>query len=126
VKKVYFKAYIAISTEQLWLNTETNAYEGTDPDTYQDHGVIETLRATTLDDLKNKISRQFFDLDKPIGADVQIFENRIEMSYQGENDYRLPKKEQIPFIENLTIIIVKIEETEIDLSTETLFKKIGA
>lgn len=122
---MYFKAYISVSTEQLWKNPKTNKYEGCDPDSYQDLGIIRELTATTLEDLKNKIQKEYFDLEKPVGADVQIFDGRIEIQYQGEHDYRTPKAEQIPFIETTSIVISKIDETYLDLANEKVFSKIS-
>lgn len=122
---VYFKAYIAISTENLWKNPETNEYEGCDPDSYQDHGIVQTFQAVTLEELKNKIQKEFFNLEKPVGADVQIFDGAIEIQYQGEHDYRTPKAERIPFIETARIVISKIDETYLDLANETIFKNIS-
>jgi hypothetical protein len=122
---MYFKAYIAISTENLWRDPETGEYEGCDPDTFQDHGIVRELTDSTLEGLKNKIKREFFDLEKPIGADIQIFDGAIEIQYQGEHDYRTPKAEQIPFIETARIVISKIEETYLDLANETIFKNVS-
>ncbi len=122
---MYFKAYISVSTEQLWENPKTNEYEGCDPDSYQDLGIVRELTATTLEDLKNKIQKEYFDLEKPVGADVQIFDGRIEIQYQGEHDYRTPKAEQIPFIETTSIVISKIDEIYLDLANEKLFSKIS-
>lgn len=122
---MYFKASISVSTENLWLNPETGTYEGSDPDTYQDHGITRELTAPTLKELKSKIECEYFSLDKPIGADVQIFDGRIEIQYSGEHDYRTPKEEQIPFIETVYIYISKVEETEIDLEREELFKNVS-
>lgn len=50
---MYFKAYITISTENLWKNPETNEYEGCDPDSYQDHGIIREIQASTLEELRD-------------------------------------------------------------------------
>lgn len=122
---MYFKAYIAISTENLWKNFETGEYEGCDPDSYQDHGIVRELKDATLEGLKKKIEREFFNLEKPIGADVQIFDGVIEIQYEGEHDYRTPKAEQIPFIETARITIAKVEETNLDLMNEPLFQKIS-
>lgn len=122
---MYFKAYIAISTENLWKNPKTNEYEGCDPDSFQDHGIIREIQASTLEELKNKVEKEFFNLEKPIGADVQIFDGAIEIQYQGEHDYRTPKAEQIPFIETARIVISKVDETYLDLANETIFKNIS-
>lgn len=122
---MYFKAYVALSTENLWLNPETNEYEGCDPDTFQDHGIVFTFQDSTLEGLKKQIEKHFFNLDKPIGADVQIFDGAIEIQYQGEHDYRTPKAEQIPFIETARIVISKIDEAYLDLASETIFKNIS-
>lgn len=121
---MYYEAYIFISTVLLWLNPDTGDYEGCDPDSYQDHGTIDTIRAPSLAELKAAIERRYFSLDNPIGADVQIFENRIEIQYQGEHDYRTPKAERIPFIETATITIAKITTEEVDLSSEMVFAKV--
>lgn len=120
----YYKAYIQISTVQYLKNTETGEFEGCDPDSYQDHGVVQTIQAPSLEELKQKISREFFNLEKPVGADVQIFDGSIEIQYEGEHDYRTPKSEQVPFIETARIVISKVEETYLDLSNEDLFKNI--
>jgi len=122
---MYFKATVAISTENLWKNPETNEYEGCDPDSYQDHGIIRELTDSTLEGLKKKIEKEFFNLEKPIGAAVQIYDGSIEIQYQGEHDYRTPKSEQIPFIETARIVISKVDETYLDLSNEELFKNIS-
>lgn len=122
---MYFKAYISVATEKLWMNPETGSYEGCDPDTYQDQGVVRSITAPTLAELKAKIEREYFNLEKPIGADVQIFDGRIEIQYQGEHDYRTPKAEQIPFIETTSIVISKVDETYLDLANEDIFSKIS-
>jgi hypothetical protein len=114
-----------MATEDLWFNPETGHYEGCDPDTYQNHGVIRELTAPTLEELKSKIEREYFSLDKPLGADVQIFDGRLEIQYQGEHDYRTPKEEQIPFIETVSIFISKVEETMVDLESESIFKNVA-
>lgn len=121
---MYFKAYISMSTENLWKN-DLGEYEGCDPDTYQDHGIIAELQAPTLLELKAKIEKSYFNLDKPIGADVQIFDGRIEIQYQGEHDYRTPKSEQIPFIETVSIVISSVDETYLDLANESIFKGVA-
>jgi hypothetical protein len=83
------------------------------------------LTAPTLEELKSKIEREYFSLDKPIGADVQIFDGRLEIQYQGEYDYRTPKEEQIPFIETVSIFISKVEETNVDLEIDPIFKNVA-
>lgn len=122
---MYFEAVVALSTENLWKNPETGEYEGCDPDSYQDHGVVLTLQDPTLEGLKKKIEQHYFDLEKPVGADVQIFDGALEIQYQGEHDYRTPKDEQIPFIETARIVILKVEEEYLDLANEPLFSKIS-
>ena len=121
---MYYMAYISKSIENLWKNPETGEYEGCDPDTYQDFGIVETIQAVDLANLKGKIEERYFNLENPIGADVQIFDGRIEIQYQGEHDYRTPKKDQIPFIETVSIVISKIDETYIDIANEPIFSKI--
>lgn len=121
---MYYKASITVSTENLWLNPKTNEYEGCDPDTFQDCGVVREITASTLVELKQKIEREYFNLEKPVGADVQIFDGRIEIQYEGEHDYRTPKAERIPFIETTSIYISKVNEESIDLENEELFKNI--
>lgn len=118
---MYYKASICLSTENLWLNPETNAYEGCDPDTYTDHGQIKELTAPTLNGLRTRIEKEYFKLLRPIGACVHIFENRIEIQCEGEHDYRVPKEDQIPFIETTSIYITQVKETEVDLSNEAVF-----
>lgn len=122
---MYFKAVVALSTENLEKNPETGKYEGCDPDSYQDHGVVLTLQDPTLEGLKEKIAQHYFDLEKPVGADVQIFDGALEIQYQGEHDYRTPKDEQIPFIETARIVFLKVEEEYLDLANEPLFSKIS-
>lgn len=106
---MYYKAYISLATEQM-------DDEGCIPETYQDFGVVETIQAPTLQELKEKISKQFFNLEKPIGADVQIFDSAIEISCEDDSK---------PQINNYRITISKVEETYIDLSNEGLFKGVA-
>lgn len=120
---MFFKAEIYMSIEELELNSE-GVYEGCNPDSHQDFGIIRELNAPTLAELKAKIEREYFDFAKPIGADVQIFDGRIEISYEGEHDYRTPKEEQIPFIATVSIYITKVEVESVDLNNEELFKNI--
>lgn len=116
---MYYKASISVSTEQLDSEGSCN------PDTYQDHGQVRELTAASLKELKQKIEREYFNLENPIGADVQIFDGRIEIQYAGEHDYRTPKAEQVPFIETTSIVISKVDETYLDLASEPLFSKIS-
>lgn len=115
---MYYKAYISISTEQM-------DNEGCIPETYQDHGVVATIQKPTLEELISEISKQYFNLERPIGADVQIFDGSLEIQYEGEHDYRTPKAEQIPFIETARITISKVDETYLDLSLEPAFSKVA-
>ena len=117
---MYFKAELYLSTEKMALDGD-----GLDPDSWQDIGLIGILQAPTLAELKKQIESEYFSLEKPIGADVQIFDGAIEINYEGEHHYSTPKAEQIPFFETVRIIITQVEETTIDLSNEPLFSKVN-
>lgn len=116
---MYYEALVTFTTEEYDKDGE-----GINPDTCCDHGLIRTFKAPTLEELKTLISKEYFNLENPIGADVQIFENRIEITCEGEQHWRTPKSEQVPFIERYSVYISKVEKTEIDLSVEPLFKNI--
>lgn len=114
---MYFKADLILSTENLWLNPQ-GEYEGCDPGTYQDHGVIESYTAPTLQELKLKIERRLNNLTR--FEVVDDGENQAHLEYQcdGEHDYRTPKEDRIPFIETWSIYITRIESER--LGTEFL------
>ena len=120
---IWYKATIEIAREQLWLNKD-GEYEGVDPDSYESLGIIDEIKRRSVKELKEEIEKKYFNLDKPIGADVQIFEGTIIIQYEGEHDYRTPKKDQIPFIETARIVISKIDEKYVDISSLAEFKKI--
>lgn len=105
----YFKADLLLSTEQLWLNPQ-GEYEGVDPDTYQDCGVIETITAETLVDLKAKIQKRLTNLDKFELVDDEDDMAHFEWQCDGEHDYRTPSKDQIPFIESWSLYIYRVNE----------------
>lgn len=107
---MYYKAEISITTENLWLNPETQEYEGCDPDTFQDHGVVNTIIKSSIEELKKEIEKQFFKIKEQ----GQLFDGCLEFSYDGEHDYRTPKSEQVPFIETARIYICQVGETIID------------
>lgn len=114
---MYFKAMLAISTQQLELNPKTGKYEGSNPDTHEDHGVFETVTATTLEELVAKLKKRY-DL-----KDAELFEGVIQLSYMGEHDHRTPKEERVPFIEDLSIHFSRVEETPVtDVELKKLFK----
>lgn len=106
---MYYKAYISLATEQM-------DDEGCIPETYQDFGVIDTIQAPTLAGIKIAIEKRYFNLEKPIGANVQVFDGALEISY--ESDFARQ-------IENVRITISKIDENYLDLSNEELFKGVA-
>lgn len=107
----YFKAEISISTERMELNSD-GVYEGHDPDTFQDHGIVETLTATTLDELKRKIEKRYVSI-KGNGC---LFDGCLELQYEGEYHYNTPPEERVPFTETARIIISEVSETVLDIS----------
>lgn len=109
----YYKAEISLATEFYELNAK-GEYDGINPDSYQDQGVIMTLQDGYLTELKKKIAAHYFCLEKPAGADVQVFEGRIEIQYDGEYDYRTPLEDQVPFIETASIYISEVEENTLE------------
>jgi hypothetical protein len=107
---MYFKAVLNYSTENLWLNPKTGDYEGCDPDTYQDHGTIETITKSTLEELKSELKRKYGFRD----AEYDEVNNSIIMSFEGEHDYRTPLKERVPFIETYEVYITKVIEEPVN------------
>jgi len=93
-----------------------------------DLGAVYSLQAPTLAELKTKISSEYFNLDKPIGADVQLYDGAIEICFDGEHDYRksMDERDHTPFLETIRITISQVDETYLDLSNDPLFKNIGA
>lgn len=116
---MYYKATVSITTEQI------DPDGGCNPDSFQDHGIVQTFEKPTLEALKAEIEKHYFSLSNPIGADVQIFDGAIEIQYGGEHHYSTPKAEQIPFIETARIVISRVEETYLDLASEPLFSSIN-
>lgn len=113
----HYQAEVFLSTEKLWKNPETGAFEGTDPDTHEEHGIVEIVKAPTLGLLKAKLQNRFFDFEKPIGADVQIFEGLLEIVCESDTH-----KDEI---DHYSIVIFKVELTPIDLSNEPLFEGVA-
>lgn len=98
-----FEATVCLTTEQLdWVEAE-QAYIGCNPDTFQDHGAIQTIRKSTLAELFKELQRQFTI------KDWEVFEDRLEYQCDGEHDYNTPKAEQIPFIETYSISISEVK-----------------
>ncbi len=105
-----YKAEISISTEQYETDPKRKGkyLTSVDPMSYQYHGVVETIVKAELADLKKELNRRY-TLDK-----AEVYENRIELVYEGEPDYREPKHDRIPFIETMSIALSRVEETELD------------
>lgn len=112
----YYRAEIHSATEQMDWDSSEGAYIGYDPGTREDHGIVQTIEKDTLEALKQELHRQY-DL-----KNAEVFEGQIEVQFEGEHDYRIPKDEQIPFAEIITIYILEVERTYID-ATELL--KVG-
>lgn len=117
--KMYYKAKITLSTENLWLNKKTGQYEGCDPDTFQDNGIILEYKGT-LEEIKNKLKREIAKIES---WEYDEINNCLNWSCEGEYDYRMPKEDRIPFIENYSLYLVKVEETEMN---PELLKKVEA
>lgn len=112
---MYFKAVLLLSTEQLWLNPKTKTYGGFDPDTYQDCGVIETMTATSLKDLKAKLESRLSRLDLFEVVTDSDTETHLEWQCDGEHDYRSDPKERIPFIETWSVYITRVNEERLSV-----------
>jgi len=91
----YFKASILLSTETLLEDGSC------DPDSYQDQGVVQTVKAATIEELKAKLNKQF-DLSK---FDV-IETDRLEYTCNG-----VPTSGEMPYIENWNIYVSEVNET---------------
>lgn len=78
----------------------------------------ETINSSTLESLLSELNKRYSIL-KPDGIEIQIFDNTIDISFEGEHDYRTPRSERVPFFENIQIKIEQYEPTEVDLSTIT-------
>lgn len=102
----YYKAEIFLSTETL---LDDGSY---DPNSYQDCGIIDTIKAPTLEKVFEKLKRQY-DLSKFEIVEFDDEECFLEGNFQGEHDYRTPKSEQVPFMENFQIRIFRCTDNPI-------------
>jgi hypothetical protein len=93
---MYFEANQVLTTEQI--GPDGTVVEGT----YQDHGIIATIHAETLSQLRAKLF-QTYNL-----ANAEIDEDRIEMSFETDG-----------FIETYTIYLSCVVRTPVD-ATEFL------
>lgn len=118
----YFKAVVLMSTENLWLNHETGDYEGTDPDTFQDNGIIRTFTSDSIENIKDQLTREFFK-NWELYIEDDGSNACLQMSQEGEHDYRTPKEDRIPFIENYTVYITHVVETPISEDVLKTFTK---
>lgn len=90
-----------------------------DEDKYIEYGKTSTIREPSLEALIKTIESRYFSLTKPIGADVQIFDNAIEMCYEWEHPI---SSEPQPLCQEITrFIISRVETITLDLATEPLF-----
>ena len=105
-----FKVTITLATETMEFDQKEQAFIGYDPDSYQDCGVVETLTAGTIEELKTILNKKY-------GLkNADTFDNRIELQFDGEYHYNTPMKDRIPFHEIFTIYLEKVESTELDAS----------
>ena len=108
----YYKADVEISTEEYELDNDGVLSGGIIPDSYQSCGIVETLKAATLEELVKLIESKYHKV-----ADYgTVFENRIELQYDYEHDYRTPAKDQVPMVEMATFYITKVTEVEVEES----------
>lgn len=107
---MYYKAELFLSTESMYWDAAEKAYIGYNPETRRDHGIVDTITASTLEELASKLHHKYSL------KNAEVFEGLIEMQFDGEHDYRTPKEDRIPFCELYTVIISKVVETQIDAS----------
>lgn len=110
-----YRAIISLATESMDWSEEDSAWIGYNPDTWTEHGVVETIEAKTLGELHEKLHRKYSL------KDAEAFEGRLEMQFDGEHDYRTPVEERVPFREVYTITLEQVESK--DLDAEVLLKK---
>lgn len=118
---MYYEAEIYLSVEFMTKNKKGEWEFGGDE--YHDHGLVDTLTAPSLPKLIEEIEKRYFNLIKPIGADVQIFDGALEICYEGEPDYR--DKNPTPFMETARIIISKVQKETLDLAKVKEFNKVS-
>lgn len=112
----FYKATILLSTENLYLDPKTGNYEGCDPDTFTDHGVVHSFKGT-LDEVRDQVYRQVAKIDSwELYQDDTGVGSRLEWSCEGEHDYRTPLEERIPFIENYSLYLELCTEQEVNPS----------
>lgn len=109
----YYEASIYLTTEELWLNPKTGAYEGCDPDTFQDCGVVYTFTGT-LEKIKKEIYRTLVKLES---WEYDAENNTLVWSCEGEHDYRTPIEDRVPFIETYTLYLSELTEVSQDPRT---------
>ena len=102
-----FKATITLMTESMEYDEKEKAYIGYDPDSIQDHGVVNTYTAKTMKELRSKI-----EAEHSLSA-FEEFDGRLEAQFSGEHHYNTPKAEQIPFQETFTIYLSQVTELEL-------------
>lgn len=105
----YFKAQIILATEQMYWDEKEKAYVGYDPDTFQEHGNVGTLKAETLPELLKLLDEKYYMNQ----SEPQEFDSSIQFQFEGEHHYNTTKDEQIPFCEMFTVFITQIEELEV-------------
>lgn len=111
-----YKAHILHTYTNMAYDEASKAYIGLEDTCHTLN--TETIKSSTLESLIAELNKRYSILN-PNGIEVQIFDNKIDISFEGEHDYRTPKSEQIPFIEDIQIKIEHYEPTEVDLSTIT-------
>lgn len=105
---MYYKATIVRHTEELEYCPKEEAYIGCNPDTFQDHGVIDEMEAPTKEELKKKLESQYGELEYDI-------DNRYQFSCDLEYHYSVPKEEQVPAIDTYEFYITEVTETDCKL-----------
>lgn len=109
-----YQAHILHTYTNMAYDTKEQAYIGLEDTCHVIN--TETINSSTLESLLFELNKRYSILN-PDGIEIQIFDNTIDISFEGEHDYRTPKSEQVPFFENIQIKIEQYTPTEVDLST---------
>lgn len=121
---MYLKAEISTYRQAQRYNATTDELEEYGPE--ETLGVTEEVMSVTPLELRQEIEKRYFNLAKPIGADVQITpDGVIEITYAGEHDYRTPIHEQTPFMERVEIRVYEVEYKFVNINHDETFKDVA-
>ena len=101
----YFQATLLLSTESMYWNEESQAYEGYSGEIEFQGTISEAIGETPEEAIIKLMERQGYDLPK----DAVLEDSRIIFQNEGEHHYSTEPEERIPFQEIWEIVVSKVE-----------------